>query len=246
MRRVPRNGLLLTLAALVLLGADGSCVPRSQLGTVYALTADSNLARGCFAPLACPIAMAEDIGGTFRLVPRFADGLNDVYAVQEVFWLVRIGGTDMPIRGSGTYFDGVTEDRLRLRLRVGDADTQIFDSGPVPSAPPGSSEFAFTVSIHGQQFMDTVIEIRAVAFSNAAPKTTPCGPTGLTCQRDTEVCVARSPIGPAIVWSCEPVPSGCGADRSCACAGAVLCAEPFDLCTKQGGNRLGCECAVCQ
>ena len=246
MRRAPRNGLLLTLAALVLLGADGSCVPRSEFGTVYALTADSNLERGCFAPLACPIALAEDLGGTFRLVPRSTIGLTDVYTVEEVFWLVRIGGTDTPIRGSGSYFDGVTEDRLQLRLRVGDADTQNFDSGPVPSAPPESSEFAFTVSINGQTFMDTVIEIRAVPFANAAPKTTPCGPAGLTCKRGTEICVARSPIGPAISWSCESVPSGCENDRSCACAGAVLCAQPFDLCTNQGANRLSCECAECQ
>jgi hypothetical protein len=246
MRRVHRDGLLVALAALLLLGADGNCVPRSQRGTVYALTADSSLARGCFAPLACPILLAEDLGGTFRLVPNSVDGLTDVYVVREVFWLARIGGTDTRITGSGTYFDGVTEDRLRLQLRVGDAEAQIFDSGPVPSAPPGSSEFAITVSINGQSFMDTVIEIHAVAFPNTAPKTTLCGPAGLTCQRDTEICVARSPIGPAIVWSCEPLPSGCEEDRSCACAGAALCAKPFDLCTQQAENRLGCECAQCQ
>ena len=246
MRRVRRDGLLLTLAALLLIGADGSCVPLSQRGTVYALTADSSFARGCFAPLACPIIMAEDLGGTFRLVPISVGGLTDVYAVREVFWLARIDGTDTPITGSGIYSDGVTEDRLRLYLRVDDAESQVFDSGPVPSAPPGSAEFAITVSINGQRFIDTVIEIRAVAFPNATPKTTPCGPAGLSCQRDTEVCVARSPIGPAIVWSCQPVPSGCEEDRSCACAGAVLCAKPFDLCTEQGGNQLGCECAECQ
>ena len=246
MRRVRRNGLVLTLAALLLLGAEGSCAPRSDRGTVYALTADSTLARGCFAPLACPVALAEDLGGTFRLAPIFSDELTDVYAVREVFWLARIGGTDTPITGSGTYSDGVTEDRLRLKLRVGDAEPQVFDSGLVPSAPPGAEEIAITVSINGQRFIDTVIEIRAVAFPSAVPTTTPCGPAGLTCRRDTEVCVARSPIGPAIVWSCQPVPSGCEKDRSCACAGASLCAEPFDLCTEQAENQLGCECAECQ
>ncbi len=246
MRRVHRDGLLLALAALLLVGADGSCVPRPQRGTVYALTADSSLARGCFAPLACPIALAEDLGGTFLLVPSSVDGPTSVYAVREVFWLARIGGTDTQITGSGTYFDGVTEDRLLLQLRVGDAEPQLFDSGPVPGGPPGSSEFAITVSIHGQKFMDTVIEIRAVAFPNPALKTTRCGPAGLTCQRDTEVCVALSPIGPTIAWSCEPVPPGCEEDRGCACAGAVLCAKPFDLCTQQDENQIGCECALCQ
>jgi hypothetical protein len=56
-------------------------VPGSERGTVYALTADSSLARGCFAPLACPVALAEDLGGTFRLAPILSDELTDVYVV---------------------------------------------------------------------------------------------------------------------------------------------------------------------
>jgi hypothetical protein len=74
---------------------------------------------------------------------------------------------------------------------------------------------------------------------------TPCGPD-LTCDTATELCVARQPIGPAIVRTCEPVPAGCGADRTCACAAAALCRGPFGTCTDEAPNAITCTCPRCQ
>ena len=238
------RGILLLSFAVLLLGAQDSCEGRGP-ERVYALTADSGLAQGCFPPLLCPVALAEDLGGTFRLRLLSAGDLFDLYEVRDVFWLVRLYGEDLPITGSGSYLDGLVEDQLVLNLRVGDEPTQVFDSGRVPSGPTGSSEIAITVSIHGQSHFDTVIDVRAIAFPDRREPTT-CGATGLTCDPDTEICLARTPIGPATVYSCEPIPSGCGDDRSCACAGPMLCDDAFHLCTELGDNQLQCECPRCQ
>jgi hypothetical protein len=73
----------------------------------------------------------------------------------------------------------------------------------------------------------------------------PCGPM-LTCDRATEVCVAREPLGPAIVYECKPVPVGCESDRSCACTGSSLCVPPFDVCNDVGANAIDCSCPLCQ
>ena len=75
--------------------------------------------------------------------------------------------------------------------------------------------------------------------------TTPCGP-GLHCDGAGEVCVSRYPVGPAIVYACEPVPNGCEIDRSCACAGPALCQGAFDTCHDAGPNAIACECPQCQ
>ena len=101
------------------------------------------------------------------------------------------------------------------------------------------------ISIHGGTGFDTLIEVRAVAFPPGSRRT-PCGPSGLTCDTDTAVCVARTPVGPAVVYACEPLPRRCGADRSCACAGAVLCQGAFGVCSELGENQLQCECPQCQ
>ena len=74
----------------------------------------------------------------------------------------------------------------------------------------------------------------------------PCGPFGLTCDTAVEICVSRTPVGPAVVYSCDPVPAGCEQDRSCGCAGSTVCAAPFSDCTDVGLNSLQCECAQCQ
>jgi hypothetical protein len=238
--------LLPAIVALLLVGANGSCDPSAaKPDEVYGLTAESTLAQGCFAPLACPVALSPYIGGSFRLHWLAGGAAFDLYAVQDVYWVARIAGQDLPITGSGLYVDGVDEDRLRLDLRVGDAPPQSFDSGVVPSGPPGSSDIDITISINGQSYLDTVIDVRAIAFHSRA-KGTPCGPSGLVCHTDTEVCVARTPVGPAIVYECKPVPQGCEQDRGCACAGSALCQEAFDVCTETGPNQLQCECPLCQ
>ena len=73
----------------------------------------------------------------------------------------------------------------------------------------------------------------------------PCGPA-LSCDTATEVCVAREPVGPAIIYACDPVPAGCESDRSCRCAGASLCQGAFGTCADAGPNSITCECPLCQ
>ncbi len=77
------------------------------------------------------------------------------------------------------------------------------------------------------------------------PPPTPCGPD-LGCDSAREICVGRGPVGPSVVYACEPVPAGCELGRSCACAGAGLCQPPFDTCRDVAPNEVFCECVECQ
>ncbi len=71
---------------------------------------------------------------------------------------------------------------------------------------------------------------------------TPCPPTpGLQCDRATEVCVVVGPIGPAEISSCEPVPAGCEADRTCACMEAVACPQYTVQCVDRADNTIYCD-----
>lgn len=235
------------LLVLILLGAAHGRSPRVR---VYGLTTDSVYLAGCFPPLACPVGIFQELGGTFRLVrqPRREGDPFKRFAVRDVFWLVRIGGQDVPVTGSGRYQLGgelAIQQRLELDLRVGDQEVQHFDSGLVTPEPPGFPQIDVRVSIHGETGGDQVFDLRAVPFPLRVVPRTPCGPE-LTCDPATEVCVARTPVGPAIVYSCEPVPAGCEGDRSCGCAGAALCSEPFDACTETAKNTLECACPECQ
>jgi hypothetical protein len=72
----------------------------------------------------------------------------------------------------------------------------------------------------------------------------PCGPT-LSCDTASEVCVAGVQGGPGLFHACEPVPTGCEADRSCRCVGASLCQRPSDTCTDNGPNSIACVCLPC-
>jgi hypothetical protein len=246
MRPIRRSILIPAALALLLVAANGTC-SRAEVESdrVYGLTADSTFAQGCFPPLACPVALAAYLGGTFRLHRLLAGDGFELYEVREVYWVVRNQGQDLPITGSGTFEDGVDEDRLILDLRLGEAAPETFDSGLVPSGPAGSSKIDITISLHGQTYLDTVIGVHAIAFERQG-EDTPCGPSGLVCRSDTEICVARTPVGPATVYTCEPVPQGCEQDRTCSCAGAVLCRDGFDVCSETGPNQLQCECPLCQ
>ena len=78
--------------------------------------------------------------------------------------------------------------------------------------------------------------------------TTPCPPTpDLECDSATEICVVKTPVGPAETSSCEPVPAGCEEERTCGCAGVELCTGSFDTCSPgEGENTIVCECPQCQ
>ncbi len=105
------------------------------------------------------------------------------------------------------------------------------------------------VSGRVQRSADGGVELSANQFflrADGPQARTSCGPF-LSCDRETEVCRSRQPIGPAIVYECVPVPSGCESDRSCACAAAALCTGAFAVCRDDlGDNRIDCECPLCQ
>jgi len=68
-----------------------------------------------------------------------------------------------------------------------------------------------------------------------------CPPTDdLRCESATQVCVVAGPFGPTNTSSCEAIPRGCEADRSCACLAATLC-NPTDTCTDTAGNTIYCD-----
>ncbi len=75
---------------------------------------------------------------------------------------------------------------------------------------------------------------------------TACGPNGLTCDARTEVCVAREPVGPAIVYECKPVSAECTWLRSCACLASGLCTSAYNTCSDVGDNQIDCLCPMCQ
>jgi hypothetical protein len=74
---------------------------------------------------------------------------------------------------------------------------------------------------------------------------TACGDDPIIyCERATEICVQRS-AGAGFTYSCEPLPDGCDAERSCDfCAEACGSAE-FECADSDGDNTLSCECVVC-
>lgn len=60
----------------------------------------------------------------------------------------------------------------------------------------------------------------------------------------SQLCVQNIAFGPSEVV-CEPIPAGCSDDPDCACAGDLVCHEPFTLCVEQPGPVINCECINC-
>lgn len=160
--------LILVALTLLLLGAHPTRCAHSD--TVYGLTADSTaVVEGCFPPLMCPSALS-DIRGTFRLVPLRVGPLFEEFAVVDVYWLVRVSGEDLRVTGFGTYQtvgEFGTQQRMQLALQVGDGEVQLFDSGFVDSVPVVFPDLDITISVNGETFIDTVIDVRAVPFPSA-------------------------------------------------------------------------------
>jgi len=124
------------LVAWLFLGVVTSSAP-AQTGTsspvtVYWLNQDSTFEQGCFPPCLCPVLFGSAVKGTFVLTPTGFDGLFNTYAVEDVHWVVSIGGTNTLVTGQGTYKLGgevALQQELSLDLQVGGATVQHFDSG---------------------------------------------------------------------------------------------------------------------
>jgi hypothetical protein len=90
------------------------------------------------------------------------------------------------------------------------------------------------------------VDSRCQTSFTALTGMTPCGPQGMQCDAATEICVARTPVGPAIVYNCVAVPPGCEGSRTCSCVAATLCTSGFNRCLDTGNNSVTCECPMCQ
>ena len=58
------------------------------------------------------------------------------------------------------------------------------------------------------------------------------------------LCVKNLDLGPTQP-TCEPIPPGCSDDPDCACAGDLVCKDPYNFCSEQQGPVIHCECPVC-
>ncbi len=167
---IPRRRRLLVLAALALLLPALVAAGPQQCpleGTVYGLTADSQVIEGCFPPLMCPVYLAEDLSGTFRLI-----GLGDdrpeyrEFLVTDLHFLARMQGEDVRVTGSGTYTrraEFAVQHRLELDLEL-DGEPDHFDSGWVVAKPDTFPDIDIRVSKNGETYFDTVLELHAIPF----------------------------------------------------------------------------------
>jgi hypothetical protein len=166
------------LVALLLLGVVTSSGPAqtgtNSTATVYRLNQASTFEQGCFPPCLCPVLVGSVERGTFVLRPTGFDGLFNTYAVEDVDWVVSIGGTNKVVTGQGTYKLGgevALQQELSLYLQVGDATVEHFDSGLVPQLTQ-FPDIKVTMSINGQVCFDTVFGVSA----SPVPLTLiPCG-----------------------------------------------------------------------
>jgi hypothetical protein len=162
MQRIARLGV--ACAALVaLLGTTG--IRNCERVTLYELRPESSVTQGCFEPCSCPIALFEELRGSFLLHERLpaAPSLFREFSVFLVQWKLQRGNDSIPITGSGRYSVGgefASLQRLELDLRFGDGPAQHFDSGLVVGGG-GFPVIDARVSVNRQFCLDTVIDVVA-------------------------------------------------------------------------------------
>ena len=140
----------------------------SGLSPVSRLEPDASFVQGCFPPCLCPLQLGTDLRGTFELQPLpTADPLFRTFAVRQVNWLVRLGGLDQRVTGSGIYrvasLPSGPLQELVLDLEIDDSGVAMrFDSGLVPGGQRGRYP-AIDVQIDADDLscFDTLIHVRA-------------------------------------------------------------------------------------
>jgi hypothetical protein len=133
-------------------------------GQLYRLEQGSTFSRGCFDPCLCAVFMTEEIHGTYALTFDHSDPLFSNYSVDDVNWIVTIGGEEVRITGSGTYRIGgefAVTHQMVLELTIGDEKPQQFDSGLIPGGAEFPDMINIAISINGMVCFDTVIDIRS-------------------------------------------------------------------------------------
>jgi hypothetical protein len=122
-------GLGLGLSALGQGTPDGS--------TFYVLDRESSWLEGCIVgPCLCPVALFDDLSGSFRLVelPTLQPDPWRFFEVNDVRWKLRRGDQIVEIRGSGLYQTAapvLDEQRLTLDLTIDGDPLEPLDSGTV-------------------------------------------------------------------------------------------------------------------
>ncbi|MEM7515749.1 MAG: hypothetical protein AAF368_02340 [Planctomycetota bacterium] len=143
--------------------------PVSPLTPIYRLNASSGWVEGCFPPCLCPLQISPDFRGTFEL--RRLPTLNpfaDVWAVEDVNWIVERNGNLDRVIGEGFYTrygSGLAaRQQLVLNLIIGSEDNavQVFDSGIVPGGGSGSlPKIDISIDENDLECFDTQIQLRA-------------------------------------------------------------------------------------
>jgi hypothetical protein len=135
---------LVTLTAVLATAAVGLALGFTALGqdtldgeTFYALDQESDWLEGCIVgPCLCPVALFDDLSGSFRLVevPTLQPGPWRIFEVNDVRWKLRRGDQIVEIRGSGLYQTAapvLDEQRLTLDLTLDGDPIEPLDTGTV-------------------------------------------------------------------------------------------------------------------
>jgi hypothetical protein len=129
---------ILAIAAIALtLGHSALGQSKPDGSTFYVLDQDSAWLEGCIVgPCLCPVALFDDLRGSFRLVevPTLQPGPWRIFEVNDIRWKLRRGDQISEIRGSGLYETAapvLDEQRLTLDLTIDGRPIEPLDSGTV-------------------------------------------------------------------------------------------------------------------
>ena len=136
-RRISLIPVLVTAAVGISLGpsALGQGAPDGEIS--YVLDQESAWLEGCIVgPCLCPVALFDDLSGTFQLVevPTLRPSPWRIFEVNDVRWKLRRGDQIVEIRGSGLYETAapvLDEQRLTLDLTIDGNPIEPLDSGTV-------------------------------------------------------------------------------------------------------------------
>ena len=161
---IARAALAIAFAAPVSLAAGKP--------VVYELGPASGFLYGCQPPCLCPIALYEDLTGSFELsFVASTPNWFDVYRVQDVDWLLDIGGKPVHVTGSGQYEIGgqvALMQHLQLDLSFDGAPARHFDSGLVQGGA-GFPALTIDVALNGFYCFDEVFTIEAFPLDVGTP-----------------------------------------------------------------------------
>lgn len=134
---------------------------------LYRLNEPASFSEGCLPPCLCPIALYDELYGTFTLKSTGADPQRYVhYAVGNVNWSLTQGGNDVRITGSGEYIVGgplVIRQRLQLDLSFDNQAPIHFDSGLITGG--GTNPIAIDIAQNGFYCFDRVFSVNASPVS---------------------------------------------------------------------------------